>query len=366
MTDREACIALNLISGIGYVKFTALCDEFGSPAAALDAPEAALRRVRGVGGQLAGRIANFAPETLEAELELAERCGVRIISLHDGAYPDVLRNLYDPPLVLYVRGTLPSFPDRAVAVVGSRRMSNYGARMARSVAADAAGSGYAVVSGLAYGVDTVAHRAAVDASGVTVAVLGAGLMHIHPRENVPLAREIVERGGALVSEFPLDFPVARNNFPRRNRIVAGLCRATLVIEAGLESGALITARMALENGREVFAMPGHADNPQAAGCHRLIKEGAGLIENFGDVLESFGVGLLPGFAPGDPLSDDPLSDLSPELRLVFDALAPGDATLETLQERTGLATGELLAALMRLELKLLVECTPERFYRRLA
>ena len=189
MLDREACIVLNMISGIGYVKYTALREEFGSPSAVFGRSAEELRRVSGIGPALAERIASYEwQKELAAELELADKAGVRILTLFDEGYPDVLRHLYDPPLCLYVRGRLPALPENAVAVVGSRRMSAYGERMTRSITSEAVAAGYSVISGLAFGVDTVAHRTAVECGGLTVAVLGGGLMHIHPQENVPLAR----------------------------------------------------------------------------------------------------------------------------------------------------------------------------------
>lgn len=373
MLDREACIVLNMISGIGYVKYTALREEFGSPAAVCGRNAEELQRVAGIGPALAERIASYDWEKeLAAELELADKAGVRILTLFDEGYPDVLRHLYDPPLCLYVRGRLPALPENAVAVVGSRRMSAYGERMTRSITAEAVAAGYSVISGLAFGVDTVAHRTAVECGGLTVAVLGGGLMHIHPQENVPLARQIVESGGAVCTEFPMNFPVSRTSFPRRNRIVAGMARATIVTEAGPASGALITARLALENGRDVFAVPGHADNPQAHGGHRLIREGAaGLVENFGDVLDGMGIGFLPGLRPGEEASEgevayvpDSPSDLSAEAQKVYALLNGRELSFDTLVEESGFDTGSLLAVLMRLEMKMLVEHGSDQVYRR--
>ncbi len=373
MLDREACIVLNMISGIGYVKYSALSDEFGSPAMIFEQSAESLRRTPGIGAALADRIAECdCAQMLAGECELADKAGVGIITLYDEAYPDVLRHLYDPPLCLYVRGKLPPFPDNAVAVVGSRRMSGYGARMTRQITLEAVDAGFTIVSGLAFGVDTVAHQAAVDHHGVTVAVLGGGLMHIHPQENIPLARSIVESGGALVSEFPMNFPVSRSTFPRRNRIVAGLCAATIVTEAGVSSGALITARLALENGRDLFAVPGNVENPQSHGCHQLIKEGAaGLVENFADVQNGMGIGFLPGLRPGEeanegevPYNPDVPGDLSPEAQTVWNLLENREMSIDALVNESGFDTGTLLAVLMRLEMKLLVCHGADQIYKR--
>ncbi|MCQ2378863.1 MAG: DNA-processing protein DprA [Victivallaceae bacterium] len=370
MDAREAAIALNLVSGIGFAKFTALRNAFGSPEAIPMRTTPDYLAVPGIGETLAGKLAGFDwTGEAEREIDLADRAGVRLVTYFDESYPDALRQLYDPPLVLYVRGTLGEYPDRAVAVVGTRRTTSYGRRMAQNIAGDAVRAGFTVVSGLAYGVDTVAHQAAVDAGGRTVAVLAGGLMHVHPRENLPLANSIIERGGALISEFPMDFPVSRTGFPRRTRIVAGLARATIVVEAGADSGALITARLALEIGREIFAVPGQADNPQACGCHKLIKEGAALIENFDDVLENFGFGFLPGLAPGETDDAAPaydasgVGDLPESQRRILACLDRGDASLEELQQALDCEVSRLLADLMQLEMKFLVERGPDQDYR---
>ena len=376
MLDREGCIALNLVSGIGFVKYGALCKEFGSPSAVFGQSETALLRVPGIGEKLAHNLLAFHPETeLSAELEFADRAGVRILTLYDEAYPECLRQLFDPPLCLYVRGTLPPLPDAAVAIVGSRRMSAYGARMAERLAAEAAMANFAVVSGLAFGIDTVAHTTTVKQNGITVAVLGGGLARLHPQENVPLARRIVETGGALVSEFPMNYPVSRTSFPRRNRIVAGMCAATIVVEAGLDSGAMITARLALDNGRDVYAVPGMADNPQAAGCHSLIKEGAaGLIEDFSDVVKGMELERIPRHrgeedwfgAPENSYNPTGTGDLNDTERAVVALLDhDGELSLDALTEKLQLDTGALLGTLMTLEMKqLIVQNSGQRYAKR--
>jgi DNA processing protein len=368
MTDRELCIAINMISGIGYVKYMALRERFPSADDIRNANRSDLMQVEGIGQTLAERIVGFDWDAeLSKELQTAERGGVTILTLQDESYPEMLRDLYDPPLVLYIRGRLPKYPERTVAIVGSRRISAYGEAMTEIITEEASTCGFTVISGLALGTDTVAHRTAVKMAGKTIGVLGGGLMHLHPKENLQLAREMVRGGGAVISEFPLDFPVARVNFPRRNRIVAALSRATLVIEAGADSGALITARQAIEIGREVFALPGRVDNPQAAGCHKLIKEGAALIESFEDVAVSWGLGLLPVFDDGadtgveyDPAS---FSDLDPLSAKICTFLSESEANFDEIMAFCGCEAGQLLAVLMRLELKLLVEKGEDQYYR---
>lgn len=365
MTDREASVGLNLISGIGYARFQLLSNHFGAPAQVFGHAPEEYEKIRTIGPQLSERLAEFnARDRISEEMELADRTGIRIITIFDGAYPPILRELYDPPLCLYVRGHLPDFPEMAAAIVGTRRMSAYGARMSDRIAFDAAASGFTVVSGLAMGVDTVAHKAALNAGGVTVAVLGAGLAHIHPKENIPLARDIVNNGGAVISEFPISMPPSRQNFPRRNRIVAGLCKAVIVTEAGMDSGAMITAKLALELNREVFALPGNVDNPAARGCNSLIRDGAGLIECFNDVSLALGMGYsvpVDQRTPDLP-SDSDLDELS---KKICRLLENGEIGFDEMQSVLNADTGVLLSSLMKLELKMIIELTPEQRYRRM-
>ena len=367
MTDREVCIGCNLISGIGSARFARLCEVVDSPSQIPELDRADLMQIPGFGAMLAEKVVSFDWDAeVGRELAVAERGGVRILTRFDEAYPEILQHIYDPPLALYVRGNLPEFPDNAIAIVGSRRVSRYGEEMTAMLSREAAAAGFTVVSGLALGVDSIAHRTVVEASGTTVGVIGAGLLHLHPKENIPLARDIVQTGGAVISEFPFDMPVSRQNFPRRNRIVAGLCRGVIVVEAGVDSGALITARLALENGRDVFAVPGRVDNPQARGCHKLIKEGAALIENFDDVLSAWNCGMLPGFAA---VADEQhgsyaeFSDLSENETAVCRLLKDGECSFDMIYAALNIDAGMLSSLLTKLELKLLISQDPNKFYR---
>ena len=365
MTERELCIALNMISGIGSGRYQALLEAFGSPDGVRLAERGDLMGVDGVGKVIAERIINFDWDAeLSRELTFAARGDVKIVTLADADYPADLRELFDPPLCLYIRGKLPENSARSIAIVGSRRISAYGERMAGVLAQDAVGCGFTVFSGMALGADSAAHLSVVECNGRTVGVLGSGLGQMYPKENIPLARQIIHSGGAVISEFPLNFPVNKFNFPRRNRIVAAMCRAVIVVEAGVESGAMITARLAAEMGREVFAVPGRVDNIQAKGCHKLIKEGAGLIENFDDVLVSLNSGLRPGELERKIADDAEMSgNLTPDCQIVYDTLKQyGECDLERLQELTGMSSGMLLSILMKLELKILVERDAEHFY----
>lgn len=362
MTDRELCIALNMISGVGYGRYRTLLDTFGSPDAIRSADRGELQRVTGIGTVLAERIVNFDWDAeLSREQSIAVNGKVKIITLADSDYPEELRELFDPPLCLYVRGELPTSFYRSVAIVGSRRISRYGEKMAKMLAEEATAMGFTIISGMALGVDTICHRSALPE--VTVGVLGSGLMHMYPQENIPLARDIIAHGGAIISEFPLDYPINRHNFPRRNRIVAALARATVVVEAGLDSGALITARLAAEMGKDVFAVPGMVTNPQSAGCHKLIKEGAGLVEDFTDVAQV----LISGMRPGELLlSREEIAENSASVPAdcaeVYKVLMRGRVNLDDLQLLTGMDIGDLLGKLMRLEMELLVARDGEQCY----
>lgn len=369
ISDRDACIVLNMISGIGYARFAALVRRFGSPSAVLLASEMEISEVKGIGPHLAHAVASWhSTIDLDAELQQAERSGVKIIAVEDGDYPEILRQINDPPLVLYVRGNLPDFSNNCAAIIGSRRLSGYGDRMAKNFARDAATANWIVVSGLAFGVDAAAHKATLEAGGITVGVLGGGLSRIHPQEHVPLAGEIVRRGGALISEYPMNFPVSRQSFPRRNRIVSALSQAVIVIEAGLDSGALITAKIALEQGRSVFALPGRVDEPQAAGCNMLIRDcGAKLVTCFNDVLSDFD--FLPGMAPGNEINiaAAPAAVEAPLLndceRAIFQALQlQGPGNLDELALRTQLPPGILAGTLMALEIRDLINKSPNGIY----
>lgn len=368
MEDRIAHIILNLISGIGPIRLNSLIAYFGSASKVLEAPAKEICHIKGISAELAGEISKWRENSeFENEMALAERGGVRIITRIDDSYPALLKEIADAPICLYLRGELEPLDAMKIAIVGSRRISNYGRTMAEHIANSAVFAGWTVVSGLAFGVDAIAHQAVVDCGGKTIAVLGGGLARIFPQEHIGLAKKILESGGGLLSEFPMEFSPNRNSFPMRNRVISGLSQGTIVIEAGTTSGSLITARFANEQNRQVFAVPGQADNPQARGCNSLIRQGAKLTESFDDVLEEFE--FLPGFerknaANGESqeeVSDDDLQLGEDEIKIIS-MLEKGETSADAISAGTGIDPGKLLALMMRLEMMKKVVQLPGRIF----
>jgi DNA processing protein len=286
--DIDQWLRLMRADEVGPVTFARLLKHFGSVDAALGASVHALARVEGVGLRTAERIAASRDRfDAGAELEMAEKLGVWLVDVEDPRYPTVLKQIYDPPPVLYVKGTLCREDTLAVAIVGSRRCSLYGQEQASRLAHLLAAAGFTIVSGMARGIDTAAHTGALAAEGRTIAVQGCGLSRVFPPENAKLF-EMISRSGACISELPLRAEPLAEHFPPRNRIIAGLSLGTIVVEAALRSGALISAKTALESNREVMAVPGKVDSPLSQGPHQLIKEGARLVESAEDVMEALG------------------------------------------------------------------------------
>ena len=363
MLEHDAYILLNMIPGIGPARAASLISFFGSAAELFEHKPEDLMAVRGISRELAEKIAAEAESSLlDEELDRVALGGVKVFTRADEEYPEALRGLEDAPLCLYVCGTLPEELNRqSIAIVGSRRATVYGLRMAQHIAESAVYSGWTVVSGLAFGIDAAAHKATMNAGGKTVAVLGGGLMKIQPQEHLPMARDIIAKGGALVTEFPMTFPPNRHSFPMRNRIISALSLGTIVIEAGLHSGALITAAAALEQGKNVFAVPGNADSDMSSGCNNLIKSGeATLITGFEDVLEA--MDFLPGLEPKDFFSAEEESAEESGFHEAVDAALPesdrkileflklGEAGFDSISAETGIAAGELSRKLVALEI----------------
>jgi DNA processing protein len=362
--ERAAWLRLSLTPGLGPVALRALLAGFGLPQQVLAAGRAALARQ--LGDELAGRLSGpIPPETTEAiertEAWLAATPDAALLSLADPAYPRALLDSADPPPLLYARGRVELLTRPALAIVGSRNCSAQGAANAQTFARHLAASGLSIVSGLALGIDAAAHVGALEGGeAATIAVLGTGADRIYPASNRALAERIA-REGLIVSEFPLGTPALTHHFPRRNRIIAGLAKGVLVVEAALRSGSLITARLAAESGREVFAIPGSIHSPLARGCHRLIRDGAKLVETAADILEEL---RLPAPA-ASAAADDAACRRGADQERVLAALGHDPVELDTLAARLGMEAGALLAVLLELELAQDVERLPGNRYQRL-
>lgn len=338
--------ALKSVPMVGNVTFRRLLEQFGTPERALRAPEAELARVKGVGATTAAAIRSHGYRPFaERECELVARSGVRVVTFLCAEYPKTLLEIADPPPYLYLKGELRS-SETAVAMVGSRRASTYGMVTTRRLAAELAGHGITVVSGMARGVDTAAHRGALEGGGRSIGVLGCGVDVLYPPENRKLFEEMAEKG-ALVSEFPMGTLPLAENFPRRNRIISGLSRGVLVVEAMENSGSLITAQFALDQGRDVFAIPGNINCGTSRGTNRLIKQGAKLVECVEDILEE-----LPqrgGMAGGAAAVPD--FGLTPPEAALYTLLAEAPLHIDEIIVRSALTVGDVSAILLRLELK---------------
>jgi DNA processing protein len=301
------------------------------------------------------------------ELDQLHKTPITVLTLIDPAYPHHLRWISDPPLVLYIRGATQPEDHLALAVVGTRKPSNYGKAMAQRLSAELVQHGFTVVSGLARGIDSVAHQSALQAGGRTLAVLGSGINVLYPPENRRLFETISDRG-AVLSEFPLDTKPDRWNFPRRNRIISGLALGTLVVEAAVSSGALLTARHALEQGREVFAVPGRVDVPSSHGTHRLIKSGAKLVEGIEDILEEF-PDLVRQSSLRQPetarQATPSLEELSADEGRILALLQPEETHIDTLIQGSQLPAQVVASILVTLELRGLIRQFPGKFFVRL-
>jgi len=358
-------VALNLTLRFGVADYEQLVARLGGADALRHASAHTLERQGGLSPRLAAELARLLRSELpDEELAQAADAGFALIPFNDPAYPSLLRVIANPPLVLYVHGQLTPDDEVAVAVVGSRRATHYGLTQAARLASELAARGVTIVSGLADGVDTAAHRAALDAGGRTIAVLGGGLRHVFPAGNAGLADEIAA-SGAVVSEFPLDTPALPAFFPRRNRIVSGLSRGVLVVEAGARSGALITADWALAQGREVFAVPGRVDSRNSRGCHRLLREGAKLVERADDVVEDLGPAAAALKAPPTASQPRQRSELNKEERKVLDTLGDQPAQLDEIAAACGMPAQVAASLLMVLELKKAVRQLPGKCFVRL-
>ena len=360
MDSREALVALNLLPDIGPVRVRNLLSRFGSAQAVLAATQADLSQVDKVGFKAANNIIRWRELIdLDGELRRIDQFGANIVTTDDSEYPALLRQIYDPPLVLYVRGTLRPEDAYAIAMVGTRQSTLYGRQTAERLARQLAASGVTVVSGGARGIDSAAHEGALQSGGRTIAVLGTGLDIVYPAENVKLYQRIAEQG-AVITQFPFGRKGDKQSFPIRNRIVAGMTQGTAVVEANRASGALITANFAAEYGRTVYAVPGRVDSPRSAGCHDLIKDGAQLCESAEDVLAEFA--HLQAIEPEE--SKLPMPTLSHPEQQVFHVLTHEEMQQDEIIRRSELPAAQVSVILLQLEMKKLVQQHPGRLFTR--
>ncbi len=351
------------MQGIGPVRAHRLAEAFGSPEQAFAQPVTALVEQAKLTLETAERLKSLDwPRCVDDEWK---RCGLvncRMVTLEDAQYPSLLREVPAPPPVLYVRGTLTKDDEKAMAVVGCRKPSRYGVEAAAKFSRELVERGFTVVSGLAYGIDACAHQAVVEAGGRTVAVLAHGLDRVYPEDHRDLHDRIVQ-SGAVVSEFPLGVAPLKENFPRRNRLISGLAQGVLVVEAGAQSGALITARWALEQGREVFALPGRYDVLTSQGTNALIQEGAKLVMGINDILEELALDAeLAGVRPEALPSESPLPELTPQQQQIYQALVSGARHVDQLSAEVNQPVSQLLNELLHLELKGWVHPAPGGYY----
>jgi DNA processing protein len=356
-SDQELIdlLRLSLIPGIGPRMRMALLERFGSPAAVLAAAPHELRTVKGIGPKLLDKILQADSEgDARAMIESCRRQGIEILTESDAAYPRALREIHDPPGVLFVRGSIKPQDGLALGIVGTRHATQYGLRQAERLAGSLARAGITIISGLARGIDAAAHRGALAAGGRTIAVLANGVVNIYPPEHAQLAEEIVAHG-ALISEAPPYAEPLAGTFPQRNRLISGIAMGAIVIEAGDRSGALITARHAMEQGREVFAMPGNVDSRASRGCHRLIRDGAKLVESAEDVLEELGP-LVEGVSGEDGREiHHPAELLLNEVeQQVLDAIQSEATSIDQIVTQTGLPVPQVLSTLSVLEMRRLI------------
>jgi DNA processing protein len=361
-------LALKSVTGIGNALFSALVDNWGAPEAVFSASASKLQTMPGITRKIADAVTGFKSwDKILRELDLVKKADINIITFQDELYPAKLLEIYDRPAFLYLQGKLIG-DDINIAVVGSRMASTYGKYTTERISRELAGRGLTIVSGLARGIDSAAHRGALAARGRTIAVLGSGLDIIYPPENKKLFAAIIEQG-AVISELPLGSPPAAFNFPARNRIISGMSYGVVIVEAGEKSGSLITAKLALEQGREVFAVPGSIDSAGARGTNKLIKQGAKLIENTDDILEE----ILPqlektkafntaSVSSPEAMKTPAKTELSKADQGIVDIVSGGCLHIDEIITASGLSPAEISSALMALELKGLVQQHPGKFF----
>jgi DNA processing protein len=359
-------LALERIPRVGPLSIARLVDAFGSPRAAMEADPKEITSRTGLSEKLARSIANFNPpkDEITQDLEVLESLSARVITRWDLEYPQNLQTIYDPPALLFVRGGFRDKDRDSVAIVGTRNPTRYGLETAQRIAGDLVRSGITVISGLARGIDTVSHKSSLDAGGRTIGVLGCGVNVAYPRENKPLIDEMAETG-AVISEFRPGVVPHPTNFYRRNRIISGLAKGILVVEAAKNSGSLITANHAIDQNRDVFAVPGSIMNRRSEGPHSLLRQGAGLVESAEDILEALFHDRVSQSQPAMFDVVEATGDLTSDARAVLNSLDPDPIPIDMLREAAKMDTGKLLGLLLDLELRGLVRQYPGKMFARI-
>ena len=357
----RALLIISNIPNIGPVRARTLISHFGSPEAVLSANMNEIAAIANIGPKIAEAFKQIDPDFADTQLEEAEKAGAQCLTFWDDDYPRYLKEIYDPPLVLFLQGSAECFQQSCLAVVGTRKPSEYGRASTKNIVAGLARQELTIVSGLARGIDSLAHNAALEAGGYTAAVLGSGLDIDYPRENKKLREKIAERG-AVISEFPFGTIPDGRNFPRRNRIISGLSLGTLVTEAGEKSGALITAAYAVDQNREAFALPGDVRRPQSAGCNRLIKTGrAALITSEMDILQALQIQLSLELEAPEP---DKAPSLSGDQLKIYQAVGSDSIYIDDLAQAVQMNPSEVLTLLLEMEMNGLInQIAGKRFVR---
>jgi DNA processing protein len=354
-------LALSLTPGVGGIFIKRLLDRFQTPEAVFQAPLEELLQIEGLGEKVAREIQKGpVDKKVEKELSLLGEVGGKIMTIKDESYPKRLKEIYDPPPLLYVRGELKEEDELAVAIVGSRKTTPYGRWITEKMGQELARHGITIVSGMARGIDSHAHWGALSGAGRTIAVLGSGVDVVYPPENRNLYKRIIDQG-AVLSEFPMSSPPEGGHFPKRNRIISGLSIGVVVVQAGMESGSLITANYALEQGRDVFAVPGNVGSDSSRGTHQLIKDGAKLVESSEDILEE----VLPQWRKERETPQEvepPVRDLTGEEKVLFEQLGETPLHIDALIRESQFDPGKVSSLLLNLELKGLISQWPGKCF----
>lgn len=361
MVDRKLLIMLNMIPKIGPRRVKNITDNIKTLPDFLSASYEQFLQIPGMSKNLWKKISYYRQKIdINAEIKKAEKFGAKIITIIDDDYPNILKQIYDPPPVLYAIGNISTLMQNSLAIVGSRKATVYGKNTAKMFGRELATLNFNIVSGMARGIDSFAHRGALEEGGPTTAVLGCGIDVVYPPENLKLMKEII-KCGCVISSFPLGTKPLAKNFPARNRIISGLSQGTIVIEAAERSGSLITADFSLEQGREVFAVPGNINNPYSRGSHKLIKQGAKLVENVGDILEEISFGNNNEDIQKNFKANKPQPKLTKEEKNVFKMIDFQPTHFEQVVQKTNISAKQLNSIITCLELKELIATLPGNY-----